>query len=129
MNRVILTGRWTKDIDLKYLGDGTAVAKSTIAVDDGWGDKKKTHFFNVVMWKKTADVVAQYSGKGKKIMVDGRLQQRSWDKDGVKQYAIEVVAEQVEFLEPKDQSGQKSQSQPNNNDAPPIDISDDDLPF
>ena len=123
-------GRWAKDIELKYLPDGTAVAKSTVAVDEGYGDKKKTHFFNVVMWKKTAEAVANYSGKGKKIAIEGRWQQRSWEKDGTKQYALEIVAEQVEFMEPKD--GNKSNDNttpPLFYDGKPIDISDDDLPF
>jgi single-strand DNA-binding protein len=71
MNHYTCIGRWAKDIELKYLPDGTAVANSTIAVDEGYGDKKKTHFFNVVMWKKTAEAVANYSGKGKKIALEG----------------------------------------------------------
>ena len=126
MNKIILSGRWSKDIDLKFLSDGTAVAKSTIAVDEGYGDKKKAHFFNVTMWKKTAEAVANYSGKGKKVLVEGRLQQRTWEKDGVKQYAIEVVAEQVEFLETKTGETKKdvfAEDQKN------VDISDLDLPF
>lgn len=127
MNKVIMTGRWAKDIELKFLADGTGVANSTIAVDEGYGDKKKTHFFNVVLWKKTAEAVANYSGKGKKVAIEGRLQQRSWEKDGVKQYVIEIVAEQVEFLEPKEGSQTERQSQLSDNDAPP-DFSDDDLP-
>jgi len=126
MNKIILSGRWSKDIELKFLPDGTAVAKSTIAVDEGYGDKKKAHFFNVTMWKKTAEAVANYSGKGKKVLIEGRLQQRMWEKDGVKQYAIEVVAEQVEFLETKTGETKKdvfAEDQKN------VDISDLDLPF
>jgi single-strand DNA-binding protein len=126
MNKIILSGRWSKDIELKFLPDGTAVAKSTIAVDEGYGDKKKAHFFNVTMWKKTAEAVANYSGKGKKVLIEGRLQQRMWEKDGVKQYAIEVVAEQVEFLEMKTGETKKdvfAEDQKN------VDISDLDLPF
>ena len=126
MNKIMLSGRWCKDIELKFLADGTAVAKSTIAVDEGYGDKKKAHFFNVTMWKKTAEAVANYSGKGKKVLIEGRLQQRTWEKDGVKQYAIEVVAEQVEFLETKTGETKKdvfAEDQKN------VDISDLDLPF
>jgi single-strand DNA-binding protein len=126
MNKIMLSGRWCKDIELKFLPDGTAVAKSTIAVDEGYGDKKKAHFFNVTMWKKTAEAVANYSGKGKKVLIEGRLQQRMWEKDGVKQYAIEVVAEQVEFLEMKTGETKKdvfAEDQKN------VDISDLDLPF
>jgi len=126
MNKIMLSGRWCKDIELKFLPDGTAVAKSTIAVDEGYGDKKKAHFFNVTMWKKTAEAVANYSGKGKKVLIEGRLQQRSWEKDGLKQYAIEVVAEQVEFLEMKTGETKKDVFA---EDYKNVDISDLDLPF
>ena len=126
MNKIILSGRWSKDIDLKFLSDGTAVAKSTIAVNEGYGDKKKAHFFNVTMWKKTAEAVANYSGKGKKVLIEGRLQQRTWDKDGVKQYVVEVVAEQVEFLEMKTGETKKD---PFAEDQKTVDISESDLPF
>jgi len=126
MNKIMLSGRWSKDIELKFLPDGTAVAKSTIAVDEGYGDKKKAHFFNVTMWKKTAEAVANYSGKGKKVLIEGRLQQRSWEKDGVKQYAIEVVAEQVEFLEMKTGETKKDVFA---DESKIVDIDDSDLPF
>jgi single-strand DNA-binding protein len=126
MNKIMLSGRWSKDIELKFLPDGTAVAKSTIAVDEGYGDKKKAHFFNVTMWKKTAEAVANYSGKGKKVLIEGRLQQRSWEKDGLKQYAIEVVAEQVEFLEMKTGETKKDVFA---DESKIVDISDNDLPF
>jgi single-strand DNA-binding protein len=126
MNKIMLSGRWCKDIELKFLPDGTAVAKSTIAVDEGYGDKKKAHFFNVTMWKKTAEAVANYSGKGKKVLIEGRLQQRMWEKDGVKQYAIEVVAEQVEFLEMKTGETKKDVFA---DESKIVDISDNDLPF
>jgi single-strand DNA-binding protein len=131
MNKVVLSGRWTKDIDFKALDSGKMVAKSSIAVDEGYGDKKQTFFFEVEMWGKTAEAVTNYSGKGKKILLEGRLKVESWEKDGQKRYATKIVAEQVEFLEPKGDTG--SQSQGNKSDpfanSKPIDISDDDLPF
>jgi single-strand DNA-binding protein len=129
MNKVILTGRWSKDIDFKALDSGKNLAKSSIAVDDGYGDKKQTYFFDVEIWGKTAEAVANYSGKGKKIMIEGRLKVDTWEKDGQKQYRTKVVAEQVEFLEHKD-SGSSSNTgpDPSDNDAPP-DYDPDDLPF
>jgi single-strand DNA-binding protein len=126
MNKVVLSGRWSKDIDFKALDSGKAVAKSSIAVDEGYGDKKQTYFFDVEMWGKTAEAVANYSGKGKKVLIDGRLKVDTWEKDGQKQYRTKVVAEQVEFLEPKEGSKPNGQA-PNDNDAPAIDP--DDLPF
>lgn len=134
MNKFIGTGRWSKDIELRFLQDGTAVASSSLAVDEGYGDKKKTHFFNVVMWKKTAEAVAEFSGKGKRVAIEGRLQQRSYEKNGSTVYVVEIVAEQVEFLEPKNAQSNTSQSSsfmngPFFDDGKPVDISDDDLPF
>ncbi|MFD0673956.1 single-stranded DNA-binding protein [Cohnella sp. GCM10027633] len=84
MNKVVLSGRWSKDIDFKALDSGKTVAKSSIAVDEGYGDKKQTFFFEVEMWGKTAEAVANYSGKGKKVLIEGRLKVEQWVKDGQK---------------------------------------------
>ena len=127
MNSVILSGRWSKDIDFKALDSGKAVAKTSLAVDDGYGDKKQTYFFDCEIWGKTAEAVANYSGKGKKVLVKGRLKVDSWEKDGQKRYATKVVVEEVEFLEPKDKSNDKQD--PFIDDGKPIEISMDDLPF
>lgn len=131
MNNVTLSGRWSKDIDFKALDSGKCVAKSSIAVDDGYGDKKQTYFFECEMWGKTAEAVANYSGKGKRVLVNGRLKVDSWEKDGQKRYATKIVVEMAEFLEPKEGGKQASNSTPppSDDNAPPTDISDDDLPF
>jgi single-strand DNA-binding protein len=133
MNSVKLTGRWSKDIDFKALDSGKCVAKSSIAVDDGWGENKKTHFFEVEMWGNTAEAVTNFSGKGKKILIEGRLKLDSWEKDGQKRYAVKVVAERVEFLEAKNQKdaeesgASKMQSDPFKDEG--IEIEDKYLPF
>ncbi|KIL35844.1 hypothetical protein SD71_10625 [Cohnella kolymensis] len=124
MNKVILSGRWSKDIETKEVG-GKTLAKSSLAVDDGYGDKKQTFFFDVEMWGKTADAVASYSGKGKRVLIEGRLKVDQWEKDGQRRTAVRVIAEQVEFLEPK-QQGNKD---PFADSSRPLDISDSDLPF
>lgn len=133
MNKVTLTGRWTKDFECKALDSGKFLAKSSIAVDDGYGDKKQTFFFDVEMWGKTAEAAANYSGKGKRVLIDGRLKVETWEKDGQKRSAVKVVAEQVEFLELKEKQGEQRQEQPNRDpfadEGRPIDISDSDLPF
>lgn len=130
MNNVTLSGRWSKDIDFKALESGKCVAKSSLAVDDGYGDKKQTYFFECEAWGKTAEAMANYSGKGKRVLVNGRLKVDSWEKDGQKRYATKVVVEMVEFLEPKEANKQSSNSEsPPLGEAPPTDISDDDLPF
>lgn len=127
MNRVMLTGRWTKDIDFKALDSG-ALAKCSLAVDEGYGDKKYTSFFDVVMFGKLAESVANHSSKGRKVLIEGRIKQERWDKDGRTNSAVRVYAESVEFLDYKEKetSGQRD---PFQDDGQPIDISDDMLPF
>jgi single-strand DNA-binding protein len=102
MNVVTLTGRWTKDIEVKEVGS-YKVGRSTLAVDDGYGDKKQTYFFEVEMWNKLAENVEKYSAKGRKILIHGKLKQDSYEKDGQRKFVIKVAADTVEFLDsPKD---------------------------
>jgi single-strand DNA-binding protein len=128
MNKVVISGRWTKDIEYKALESGKSLSKSSLAVDEGFGDKKQTFFFDVEMWGKTAENVANHSGKGRKVLIEGRLKVDTWEKDGQKRSAVRIVAEQVEFLDYKDRDG-GGNDLPSDNDAPPVDISDDSLPF
>jgi single-strand DNA-binding protein len=110
INRVLLIGRLSKDVDLKYTPSNTPVASFGLAV----GGKPKpdgsdsVSFFNVVVWGKAAENCSNYLSKGKLIGIDGRLEQRSWTaQDGTKRSTVEVIAERVEFLTPM-QSGQPS---------------------
>jgi single-strand DNA-binding protein len=158
LNRVVLVGRLTKDPELKYTPNGVAVCSFTLAVNrpfqNAQGDRE-ADFINCVVWRKPAENVANYLKKGSLAGVDGRLQTRSYENNqGQRVYVTEVMAESVQFLEPKQQgSGQSanhnqqnsgnnygSQQQQNSNrnnfnddpfanDGTPIDISDDDLPF
>lgn len=114
MNICTIIGRSTKDVELKYLpGTGTAVSTFTVAVDRNLSKEKKQEaeskgyptadFINVVAWGKTAEYVANYLGKGKLIAINGKIQTRSWDaQDGTKKYATEVVADNVQILQWKD---------------------------
>ena len=114
MNNCVLIGRMTRDPDLKYLpGTGTPVANFSIAVDKELNKDKRAEleaagkptadFINIVAWNRTAEAVANYTSKGLKIAVLGRLQSRSWiTDDGDRRYATEVVADRVEFLEWKE---------------------------
>ncbi|UTI41100.1 single-stranded DNA-binding protein [Niallia sp. RD1] len=147
LNRVILVGRLTKDPELRYMPNGVAVASFVIAVNRTFTNQqgeREADFINVVVWRKAAESVANYLKKGSLAGVDGRIQTRSYEgQDGKRIYVTEVVAESVQFLEPKNnQSNGNQQTNGNNqysnqgryvNDpfAPgqQIDISDDDLPF
>ncbi len=106
INKAILMGRLTRDPELRHTNSGTAVCSFSIAIDNGYGDNRRTDFINCVAWSKTAEFVTNYFGKGKMIIVEGRIQSRSWDdpNGGGKRYATEVVAENVSFGESKKSS-------------------------
>lgn len=100
MNKVTVMGRMTKDPELKYTPSGDAVTTFTIAVDRRFSKDKEADFFPIVVWGKQAESTATYVNKGKRILISGRLQARSWDaKDGSKRYITEIVAEEVSFID------------------------------
>ncbi|MFB9324261.1 single-stranded DNA-binding protein, partial [Cryptosporangium minutisporangium] len=78
LNRFVGIGRWASDIELKYTPNGKAVANANIAINDRFGDKDNTVFLPVVIWGKPAENTAEYSGKGKLVAVEGRIQVRQW---------------------------------------------------
>ncbi|EAF5047197.1 single-stranded DNA-binding protein, partial [Listeria monocytogenes] len=105
MNRVVLVGRLTKDPDLRYTPAGAAVATFTLAVNRPFKNtqgEQEADFINCVVWRKPAENVANFLKKGSMAGVDGRVQTRNYeDKDGKRVFVTEVVAETVQFLEPK----------------------------
>ncbi|MFY0760211.1 single-stranded DNA-binding protein [Metabacillus dongyingensis] len=138
MNRVVLVGRLTADPQLRYTPAGAAVATFTLAVNRSFTNQageREADFINVVVWKKAAENVANFLKKGSLAGVDGRLQSRSYDdQSGKKVYVTEVVAESVQFLEPKGQSDNQNTNQSNQLNDPfagkGIEIEDDGgLPF
>ena len=114
LNKVCLTGRLTKDPELKYLQNGTAVTTFTLAVDRTFKNKngkREADFINIVVWRKQAENVANYTHKGSLVAVAGRIQTRSYEgKDGQRRYITEVVAEEVHFLDSKKQSNNSNYS-------------------
>ncbi|MGN7311478.1 single-stranded DNA-binding protein [Alkalicoccobacillus gibsonii] len=113
LNRVVLVGRLTKDPELRYLGDGTAVANFTLAVNRPFSNssgEREADFINCVVWRKPAENVANFLSKGSLAGVDGRVQTRSYDNnEGRRVYVTEIVAESVQFLEPRNSGGNNSQ--------------------
>lgn len=101
-NKAILIGNLTRDPELRYTPQGTAVVNITLAINrkykSGEETKEDVAFIPVVIWGKTAEIVNQYCKKGNPLMVEGRLQARSWEKDGQKQYKTEVVAENIQLM-------------------------------
>lgn len=114
MNRVVLVGRLTKDPELRYTPNGVAVATFTLAVNRGFTNQqgeREADFLNCVVWRKPAENVANFLKKGSLAGVDGRVQSRSYDgQDGKRVYVTEILAESVQFLEPKNSSGDRSGS-------------------
>ena len=99
LNVVTLSGRPTAAIELKSTSSGATFASFSLAVEDGPKDKRVTYFFDVTAWNKTAELLAQYVGKGDLIAIRGRLVQRKWTaQDGSNRTAVEVKAEEVQFL-------------------------------
>lgn len=93
MNNWTGIGRLVRDPELRYTpGKGTPIAKVTIAIDNGYGENKKTDFIPVVIWGKQAENTAQYCTKGSLVAVEGRISTRTYEHDGVKKYAVEVSA-------------------------------------
>lgn len=128
MNKVIISGRTTADIELKTTPNGTPVASFTVAVDYGYGDNKQTSFLDVVAWQKQAENASKYVHKGDRIIVDGRIQTRTYESNGLNRKVTEIVANEIEFIETKKSEAAPSYSTPN--DANFVEISNDDkLPF
>ncbi|AKG66635.1 single-stranded DNA-binding protein [Lactobacillus helveticus] len=141
INRVVLTGRPTKNLELRSTKSGANVCSFTLAVDRNFKSKngeREADFISCIAWKKTAEVMSKYVKKGSVIGVDGRIQTRSYDnRDGQRVYVTEVVVEDFSFLGGADKDSQVSknnQSSPNQSNDPfdssePTGIADDDLPF
>jgi len=116
MNKVIVLANLTKDIELRYTPQGTAVANLRIAINrkykSGEEYKDEVCFITAVAWGKTAENCSKYLAKGSQVLIEGHLQSRQWEKDGQKQYVIEIRADNVQFLntKKKEETGQAEQT-------------------
>ena len=134
MNKVIITGRTTKDIELKVTPTGTNVATFSVAVKRPFKDNE-SDFFECVAYSKTAELISKYVKKGDLVGLEGRLQTRNYtNKEGRKVYVTEIIVENVEFLQSKKQENQDTIEAPTFNDpfanANFEEVkTDDDLPF
>lgn len=143
INRVILVGRLTKDPEYRQTPNGVDVANFTLAVNRNFKSKNREQqaadFINVVVFRNQAQNVNNYLSKGSLAGVDGRIQSRSYEnKEGQRVFVTEVVADSVQFLEPKNNNQQNNQPQQQRGQAPAnnnpfsnnnADIDTDDLPF
>ena len=116
VNKVILVGIVGQDPETRYLPNGGAVTNLSIATSETWKDKntgeqqERTEWHRVTFYQRLAEIVAEYVRKGSKIYVEGSLRTRSWEQDGVKRYATEVIADQMQML---DSRGGENQGQGN----------------
>lgn len=102
MNLTVMTGRLTRDAEIRTTTSGTKVAQFTVAVDRpvAKDKEKQSDFFNVVAWNKLAETCETYLKKGMKVLIEGRFQVRNYDdKDGKKVYVTELYADKIEFLD------------------------------
>ena len=102
INKAILFGNLTRDPELRALPSGVNVCNFSVATNRVYRDKdgkkqEQADFHNVVVFGRQADIVAQYLKKGRSVFVEGRMQTRSWEKDGQKQYRTEVIADRIQF--------------------------------
>jgi single-strand DNA-binding protein len=145
INHVVLVGRLTRNAELKYTNNGSAVSKFSIAInqrrkkDDQWVDE--AHFFDIVLWGKTAESLNQYLVKGKQVGIEGQLRQNRWEQEGQARSKVEIFATNVMLLgggsgggggrpaspaaEPKGAGGGDFPE----GGAPPADNFEDDIPF
>lgn len=115
VNKAILIGRCGQDPTLKYFTSGDAVCNFSIATSENWKDKntgekkEKTEWHRIVAFRKLAEICGQYLSKGKQVYVEGKLQTRSWEKDGATHYTTEIIADQIQFLgDPKPAGSQNT---------------------
>lgn len=115
INKVILIGNLGKDPEVKYTSTGTAVAKFSIATNEGYKDKsgqwqERTEWHNIVAWQRLAEIVGEYVKKGSKIYIEGRLQTSSWDdkETGQKKYKTEIIANEMVLLGGRGEGGGES---------------------
>ncbi len=103
MNKAILIGNLTKDNDIKFSTEGTAVLKNSIALNDGKdkNGKERVNFIPIVAFNKTAELMAEYTKKGSKIGIDGSISVSNYEKEGQKRVFTEVIVGRVEFLDSK----------------------------
>ena len=147
VNKVILVGNVGNDPEVRYMPNGNAVANISIATSDSWKDRntgeqqERTEWHRVVFFNRLAEIVEQYVKKGTKLYLEGRLQTRSYEQDGVKKYSTEIVANEMQMLDSRGATGSNQEfgDQSNSPTSPPQDSEqqasanfdnfDDDIPF
>ena len=129
-NRVVLVGNVTRDVDLRYIPSGTAVADLGLAVNDVRNkERDETVFVDVTVWARLAEIASQYLSKGDPVLIEGRLKLDKWqDNDGNNRQKLKVVCEKLKLLSGKGRPSSENSSDTNSeNKVDEIDV--DDVPF
>ncbi len=111
INKVILVGNVGADPETRYMPNGNAVTNITLATSETWKDKntgeqqERTEWHRVTFYQRLAEIVAEYVRKGSKLYVEGRLQTRSWEQDGIKRYATDIIANEMQMLDSRGSGG------------------------
>lgn len=138
VNKAILIGNLGADPELRYTASGTAVAGFSIATTERYKDRngesqERTEWHNIVCWGRLGELANEYLKKGRSVYIEGRIQTRNYeDKDGIKRYRTEIVAQQMQFLGGRglgEQQSTPSDTTSSAPSAPEIPADDDDLPF
>ena len=132
MNKFIATGNITKDAELRYTANDKAYSKFSIANNEGYGDNKKTNFFNCTLWGKSAENLNRFLTKGQKVLITGKVEINDYkDKEGVERKIIDINVDSfggVELLGNKAQQESGTNNGTSNNSDSPIDSNDDMTP-
>jgi single-strand DNA-binding protein len=138
INKAIIVGNLGRDPEVRYTPDGTAVANFSVATSESWNDKQsgekkeRTEWHRVVAWRRLGEICGEYLSKGSQVYVEGKLQTRSWEQDGVTRYTTEIIASTVQFLGARDSAGRPARNQTADQgypEPPMADTQDDDIPF
>ena len=111
INKVILVGNVGQDPETRYMPNGGAVTNVTLATSETWKDKntgenqERTEWHRIVFYQRLAEIVAEYVKKGSKLYVEGALRTRSWEQEGVKRYATEIIANEMQMLDNRGAGG------------------------
>jgi single-strand DNA-binding protein len=113
VNKVILIGRLGKDPETRYMPNGEAVTNVAMATSENWKDKsgekqEKTEWHNLVFYRRLAEIAGEYLKKGSQVYIEGKLQTRKWEKDGVTRYTTEIIVNEMTMLGGKSQGGGES---------------------
>jgi single-strand DNA-binding protein len=152
VNKVILLGNLGRDAELSYTPSGQPLSKVSLATSRRWQDKasgdwqEETEWHNLVIWGKTAENMTQYLTKGQRVFIEGRIKSRTWEKEGVKHYATDIIVENLVLAGGRSEGSGEPRPRPNAaaagaakpaprpaaqapEEGPVEDITDDDIPF